>query len=95
MSPDTPDNPSAPNVDFTRQLPAEVAHWQADGIITAEQAEAIRNRYASDSPEAGHSAIGNRVVTVIAVMGAVLIGLGIIAFIAANCRKYPSWRNLP
>jgi len=89
MSPDTPDSPSAPNADFTRQLPAEVAQWEADGIITAEQAAAIRNRYASDSPEAGGSAIGNRVVTVIAIMGAALIGLGIIAFIAAN------WSDIP
>ena len=94
MSPDTPDNPSASNADFTRQLPAEVARWQADGIITAEQAEAIRNRYASDSPEVGGSAIGNRVVTVIAIMGAALIGLGIIAFIAANWSDIPKLAKL-
>ena len=89
MTPNAPDRPPSPNVDFVRQLPAEVARWQADGIITADQAEAIRNRYSSDSPEAGGSAIGNRVVSVIAVMGAALIGLGIIAFIAAN------WSDIP
>ena len=94
MTSDAPDNPSTPDVDFTRQLPAEVARWEADGIITAEQAEAIRNRYASDSPEAGGSAIGNRVVTVIAIMGAALIGLGIIAFIAANWSEIPKLAKL-
>ena len=76
-------------VEFAHRLRDEVRQWEADGIITAEQAEAIRNRYASDSPEASSSAIGNRVVTVIAIMGAALIGLGIIAFIAAN------WSDIP
>ena len=94
MTSDAPDNPSVPNADFTRQLPAEIARWQADGIITAEQAQAIRNRYPSDSPEAGGSAIGNRVVTVIAIMGAALIGLGIIAFIAANWSDIPKLAKL-
>ena len=89
MSSDAPASLAAPNADFIQRLPVEVARWEADGIITAEQAAAIRNRYASDSPEAGGSAIGNRVVTVIAIMGAALIGLGIIAFIAAN------WSDIP
>ena len=86
--------PDGRNDDFSRRLHSEVAQWEADGIITAEQAEAIRNRYASDSPEAGGSAIGNRVVSVIAVMGAVLIGLGIIAFIAANWSEIPKLAKL-
>ena len=86
--------PDGHNDDFSRRLHSEVSQWEADGIITAEQAEAIRNRYASDSPEAGGSAIGNRVVTVIAIMGAALIGLGIIAFIAANWSEIPKLAKL-
>ena len=66
---------------FSRRMHAEITQWQADGIITAEQAAAIRQRYA---PAAAGSAIGNRTVSVIAIMGAALIGAGIIAFIAAN-----------
>ena len=66
---------------FSRRMHAEINQWQADGIITAEQAAAIRQRYA---PAAAGSAIGNRTVSVIAIMGAALIGAGIIAFIAAN-----------
>ena len=74
---------------FTSRLTEEVGHWQADGLITDEQAAAILQRYApaddvQPAEPAGGSAIGNRVVSVIAVMGAALIGLGIIAFIAAN-----------
>ena len=94
MTSDASDRPSSPASDFARQLPAEVARWQTDGLITDEQAAAILLRYPapatppSAEPAAG-SAIGNRVVSVIAVMGAVLIGLGIIAFIAANWSEIP------
>ncbi len=79
---------------FDRRLREEVRLWQADGIITPEQAEAIRERYGIDDSPAASSAIGNRVVSVIAIMGAVLIGLGIIAFIAANWSEIPKLAKL-
>ena len=78
-----------PGESFTSRLRDEVGQWQADGLITDEQAAAILERYApayevEPAEPAGGSAIGNRVVSVIAVMGAALTGLGIIVFIAAN-----------
>ncbi|MXZ91949.1 MAG: DUF2157 domain-containing protein [Chloroflexi bacterium] len=84
---------------FTSRLRDEVGHWQADGLITDEQAAAILERYTTaDATEpaepAGGSAIGNRVVSVIAIMGAALIGLGIIAFIAANWSEIPTLAKL-
>ena len=82
-----------PNGDFIRRLPAEVARWQADGLISEEQAVAILGRYHSDGAASG-GAISNRVATVIAVMGASLIGLGIIAFIAANWSAIPALAKL-
>ena len=94
MTPDTPDSLSAPNGDFIRRLPAEVARWQADGLISKEQAAAILGRYDSNGAAANGSATGNRVATAIAVMGASLIGLGIIAFIAANWSAIPALAKL-
>ena len=94
MPPDTPDSPSAPNGDFIHRLPAEVAQWQADGLISEEQAAAILERYDSNGAASGGSATGNRVVTAIAVMGASLIGLGVIAFIAANWSAIPALAKL-
>ena len=75
--------------DFARRLHDEVRQWEADGIVSADQAEAIRGRYAAEDAPASGSAIGNRVVSIIAVMGAVLIGLGIIVFFAANWSEIP------
>ncbi|MXY20836.1 MAG: DUF2157 domain-containing protein [Dehalococcoidia bacterium] len=94
MPPDTPDNPSAPNDDFIRRLPAEVTRWQANGLISEEQAAAILGRYDSNGAASGGSAIGNRVVTVITIMGVSLIGLGVIAFIAANWSAIPALAKL-
>lgn len=90
----TPDSPSAPNGDFIRRLPVEVARWQADGLISEEQAAAILGRYDSHTAESRGSAIGNRVVTVIAIMGVSLIGLGVIAFIASNWSSIPALAKL-
>ena len=86
--------------DFHHRLRAEIAAWQADGIITADQAAALRQRYPgavdgddavadADADITPGSAIGNRVISVIAVMGVSLIGLGIIAFIASNWSEIP------
>ena len=95
MAADSTNHDSAPTEDaFVSRLLVELQQWEADGIITADQAEAIRGRYESDAPVASGSAIGNRVVTVIAIMGAVLIGLGIIAFIAANWSEIPKLAKL-
>ena len=85
--------------DFHHRLRAEIAVWQADGLISDDQAAAIRQRYggaiadtaaavavvdAVDDVAAPGGVIGSRVISVIAVMGVSLIGLGIIAFIASN-----------
>lgn len=94
MTPDTPDSPPAPNGDFIHRLPAEVAQWQADGLISEEQAAAILGRYDSSAAASVGGATGNRVATAIAVMGAALIGLGIIAFIAANWSAIPALAKL-
>ena len=94
MPADTPDSPSAPNSDFIRRLPAEVVQWQVAGLISEEQATAILGRYDFNGAASDDSATGNRVVTAIAVMGASLIGLGVIAFIAANWSAIPALGKL-
>ncbi len=94
MTAGAPNNPSHPGDDFVRRLPTEVAGWVADGLISDEQAAGILGRYDSAEPVSGSGAIGNRVVSVIAIMGAALIGLGIIAFIAANWSEIPKFAKL-
>ena len=101
--------------DFPRRLPAEVAQWQADGLISEEQAAAILARYglpaedglpgeptATDSTGSADSSgdlaeqgsLVSRAVSIIGVMGALLVGLGIIIYVAANWDVIPVWARV-
>jgi hypothetical protein len=68
---------------FAEQLARECESWVADGLVTAEQAAAIRARYAE--PEDARS----RTAAALSVVGAVVVGVGVIAFFAAN------WDGIP
>jgi uncharacterized membrane protein len=64
---------------FSGHLSRETEAWVAEGLVTAEQAEAIRRRYDDVRGERRGSA-----TTALAVIGAVAVGLGVIGFVAAN-----------
>ena len=64
---------------FAGQLSRESEAWVAEGIVSAEQAAAIRERYAGAKEVRRGSA-----TTALAVIGAVAVGFGVIGFIAAN-----------
>ena len=71
---------------FLARLPAEVQHWEEAGVITPDQARTILERYEfRDAAQQSRS----RLVTVLVILGAVLLGLGVILFIAAN------WQGIP
>ena len=71
---------------FITQLPAEVADWRRDGLITEEQAQAVLARY--PLAEAG-AAARSRVAAILATMGVVAVGLGVILFMASNWTAIP------
>ena len=74
---------------FVSQLRQEVEEWQQDGTISAEQGQAILARYPADS--VGYEAARRRqgLVVGLSILGAVLVGLGIITFFAANWDEIP------
>ena len=73
---------------FVRKLRTEISGWEEEGIISAEQSTAILGLY-DVTPESPARIVPSRVVSVIAVMGAALVGLGIIAAVAANWSAIP------
>ena len=73
---------------FVRKLRTEIRGWEAEGIISPEQSSAILGLY-DVTPESPARNVPSRVVSVIAVMGAALVGLGIIAAVAANWSAIP------
>jgi uncharacterized membrane protein len=62
-------------------LPEEIEGWQERGIISPGQGRAILDIY--DLQEAAHEA-RSRLVIVLAILGSILVGLGVILFFAAN-----------
>ena len=75
---------------WLKWLENEVTTWRNEGVINEAQAGAILSRYAGlrDSDEADR---GSRLVTVLAVLGALLVGVGVITFFAANWQVIPKW----
>lgn len=68
-----------------RELEHELDAWTTEGLVSPEQAAAIRSRYAREAP----AATRERIVRVISSVGAVVAGLGVVLFVAAN------WDGMP
>ncbi len=62
---------------YRHRVEADIARWQADGVIRAAAADVIRSRL-PPVPE------GVTVATVVAIVGGILIAAAFLAFVAAN-----------
>jgi uncharacterized membrane protein len=67
------------------ELEHELDAWTAEGLVSPEQAAAIRSRYARAAPVEARG----RIVRVVSAVGAVVAGLGVILFVGAN------WDGMP
>lgn len=72
---------------FFRLLKEELELWKEEGIVSEEQAEKIKERYRLQ--EIKEFGIPPKFITVISIIGALLVGVGVILFIASN------WKNIP
>ena len=78
-------NPSEnSNQRFVARLRQEVEAWRQDGTITAEQGQAILARYPEYAPGYEASRRRQSLVVGLSILGAILIGLSVITFFAAN-----------
>ena len=87
-----PASESAPAVtgdQFLDRLPAEVERWRGHGIITPEQGREIIACYEATGVGATATAAHGRLVTIVATLGSVLLGLGVILFFASNWEEIP------
>lgn len=79
---------------FLKRLPSELSRWEADGVITAEQSQAIRARYSPAELAPRLARARGRLVTGLSIIGVVLVGLGVIFFFAANWDGIDRWPKL-
>jgi uncharacterized membrane protein len=66
---------------FRHQLQKEVKHWHSEGLIDDSLYEQLSQRYQFSELE---TSARNRFVVILLTLGSVLLGLGIITFVAAN-----------
>lgn len=64
----------------------ETKKWVSGGIITVDQAEQITSLYPAENK--------NRLIPVLLLLGAILLGSGIILFFAANWQFIPAWGKI-
>ncbi len=81
------------NPSFYRKLTQETEVWVRDGLITSEQKGKILARY-EHLQEAEEKAGSGRLITTITILGSILIGTGILLFIASNWSEIPRWGKL-
>jgi uncharacterized membrane protein len=75
-------------------LKTRVEKWRESGIISDDQSEAIINYEAAPEEPFRLGLRFNRLIVVLATLGAILIGAGIISFVAANWQGIPSIAKL-
>jgi uncharacterized membrane protein len=73
---------------FTRRLRQETPGWVHDGVVSAQQAEAILARY----PESGRWF--QRPIAIFSVLGGALVALAVALVIAHNWQEIPRWAKL-
>ncbi len=79
---------SVPDDRFRRQLANLLDTWVEQGLIQPAQRDRLREYYQLDSlPRTAAS----RFTLVLLLLGAVLVGLGVISFVAANWDAIPRW----
>ncbi len=67
-------------------LSKEAKRWVSNGIITVDQADRIIRLYPAENK--------NRLVPVLLLLGAILLGTGVILFFASNWQYIPRWGKI-
>jgi uncharacterized membrane protein len=75
--------------EYRERLARDVERWRRDGVITAEQAQAILAREGAGSPSILQALRMGWLVSAIAIVGALVLGGGVILLFATNWEKMP------
>jgi uncharacterized membrane protein len=75
-------------------LKSRVAKWRESGIISEDQSNAILNYEAAPVEPFRLGLRFNRLIVVLSTLGAILIGAGLISFVAANWQGIPAIAKL-
>jgi len=86
--------PSPEEDAFLERLQRELPQWRKEGILSSDQAESLLARYHLLPGETPSTLRRSRIVLVLAILGAVLVGVGVLLVIGANWQGIPKWTRL-
>ena len=78
---------------FHRKLEQEIELWLKEGIIVPEQKNRILARYRL-LKKADEKAGPGKLITTFSILGSILVGVGVILFVASNWSAIPKWGRL-
>jgi uncharacterized membrane protein len=77
--------------DYLEHLAHDVAVWQREGLITAEQERAILARIGAGEPRLVGALRLGWLITAVSLIGALILGAGVVLLFAANWEQMPDW----
>ncbi|MBF0517219.1 MAG: DUF2157 domain-containing protein [Nitrospirae bacterium] len=86
-------NTDGDNTSFIRKLRQESELWLSEGIIDSRQRDAIMARY-REAAEPGGAVIQSQLIFTLSILGALLLGAGLILFFSANWSAIPKWGKI-
>jgi len=78
-----------PDRTFIQTLETEAGKWLEEGIVEPEQRDRILGRYAGLQAAEDKAGPG-KLIAVISVLGSILVGIGVLLFVASNWPRIPS-----
>ncbi|UCC68005.1 MAG: DUF2157 domain-containing protein [Armatimonadota bacterium] len=86
--------PSSDDASFRDRLSREIEEWRREGLVQPEQAQGILARYGLLPGETPRTLHRSRIVSVVALLGSILVGVGVILLIGSNWEHLPKWFRL-
>lgn len=77
--------------DYLEHLAHDVAVWQREGLITAEQERAILARIGAGEPRLVGALRLGWLITAVSLIGAIILGAGVVLLFATNWNAMPDW----
>ncbi|NWF94441.1 MAG: DUF2157 domain-containing protein [Syntrophaceae bacterium] len=86
-------SPGREDISFQRRLEKEAEIWVEEGLISPIQRDRIVSRYRV-LKEADEKAGPGKLITTLSILGSILVGVGVILFVASNWSLIPKWGKL-
>jgi uncharacterized membrane protein len=86
-------SPAKEDISFQRRLEKEVGVWVEESLISPPQRDRILARYRV-LKEADEKAGPGKLITTLSILGSILVGVGVILFVASNWSFIPKWGKL-